>query len=39
MLENLPEGFEPHGLLSEEGGGFLPESLFYKGNSHQEALK
>ncbi|KAF7709656.1 fer-1-like protein 6 [Silurus meridionalis] len=30
MLENLPAGFEPHGLSSEEGRESVPESLFYK---------
>lgn len=34
MLENLPAGFEPQGLSSEEGVGSLPESLFYKGNRY-----
>ncbi|MCJ8732714.1 hypothetical protein PDJAM_G00214460 [Pangasius djambal] len=30
MLENLPAGFEPQGLSSEEGTGSLPENLLYK---------
>ncbi|XP_060786149.1 fer-1-like protein 6 isoform X2 [Neoarius graeffei] len=29
-LENLPEGFKPQSLSSEEGRGSLPESLFYQ---------
>lgn len=38
MLENLPAGFEPQGLSSEEGTGSLPESLFYKGKRNLESL-
>lgn len=39
MLENLPAGFEPKELSSEEDRSSLPESLLYKGTSHQEVLK
>ncbi|XP_062862723.1 fer-1-like protein 6 [Trichomycterus rosablanca] len=38
MMENLPEGFEPQGVLSEDGKCIFPETIFFK-EKHEFQLR